>query len=94
MDWSDRTYKDLTAHYSVQGFEHPALFHVGKRGADLVWSLARPSTISVIVDPLVMLGNTFLPLMEFFILPVTILDIALVRCLMHSGFASVLIVRG
>ena len=86
--------KTQRVYYSVQGFEHPALFHVGKMGTDLVQSLARPSTIGVIIDPLVTLGNAFFPLADLFIPPVTILDITLACCLMHGGFVSILIVGG
>ena len=41
-----------------------------------------------------MLGYAFLPLADLFIPPVTVLDVTLARCLMHGGFASVLIVGG
>ena len=61
--------------YGVQGFEHPVLFHVGKRGANLVQSLARSTSISIVIDLLVTWGNAFIPLMDLFFPPGTILNI-------------------
>ena len=77
-----------------QGFENPVLFHVRYGRIDFVWSLARFSTISIFINPLITLGDTFLPLADLFVSPVTILDISLACCLVCNSLADVLIVRG
>ena len=63
--------------YGIQGFENPMPFHVSYGRTDFVWSLARFSAIGIIINPLITLGDAFLPLVDLFISPVTILDVAL-----------------
>ena len=70
--------------YGVQGFEHPALLHVGKRRPYLVWSLAGSTSICVVVYLLIVPGYGFIPLVDLFISPGSELDIAF-ACFLHTA---------